>query len=83
MIRALLLAVPLALLPAVVLAQGNSPYNTSGSQAGGPLGGGERAAGAPGGTPDTFPGQPDSSTGQYRDQGTKAADERRRSNARE
>ena len=32
-------------------AQGNSPYNNSGSQAGGPLGGVQREMGAPGGAP--------------------------------
>jgi hypothetical protein len=32
-------------------AQGGSPYNTSCSQAGGPLGGAQREMGAPGGAP--------------------------------
>lgn len=40
-----------ALLTGPAFAQGNSPYNRSGSQAGGPLGGQERGLGASGGTP--------------------------------
>jgi hypothetical protein len=44
-----------ALLAAPALAQGNSPYNTSGPQAGGPLAGQEREMGARGGTPSMAP----------------------------
>jgi hypothetical protein len=52
----LLLAASLTLLAGSALAQGGSPYNTSGSQAGGPLGGIERRSGAPGGAPSMAPG---------------------------
>ncbi len=45
------LAAALLTVAAPAFAQGGSPYNRSGSQAGGPLGGIERAYGAPGGVP--------------------------------
>ncbi|WP_091928358.1 hypothetical protein [Methylobacterium sp. yr668] len=48
----------LALLAGPVLAQGNSPYNRSGPQAGGPLAGQEREMGASGGTPAVDPPRP-------------------------
>lgn len=48
----------LALLAGPALAQGNSPYNRSGPQAGGPLAGQEREMGAPGGTPAVDPATP-------------------------
>lgn len=51
-------ALILALLAGPVLAQGNSPYNRSGPQAGGPLAGQEREMGAPGGTPAVDPARP-------------------------
>lgn len=54
--NAFVLAAALALLSAPALAQGGSPYNSSGSQAGGPLAGQERAMGARGGTPGMAPG---------------------------
>ncbi|AWN37073.1 hypothetical protein [Methylobacterium radiodurans] len=57
----LLLAASLSLLAGSALAQGGSPYNASGSQAGGPLGGMERRSGAPGGTPAMAPGAADPS----------------------
>jgi hypothetical protein len=47
-----------ALLAGPALAQGNSPYNRSGPQAGGPLAGQEREMGAPGGTPAVDPAKP-------------------------
>ncbi len=47
----LALAAALLTVAAPAFAQGGSPYNRSGSQAGGPLGGIERAYGAPGGVP--------------------------------
>ncbi len=49
--RLALAAALLTVAAAPAFAQGGSPYNRSGSQAGGPLGGIERAYGAPGGTP--------------------------------
>ncbi len=52
----LLLAASLTLLAGSALARGGSPYNSSGSQAGGPLGGMERRSGAPGGAPAMAPG---------------------------
>ncbi|MCJ2048403.1 hypothetical protein [Methylobacterium sp. J-070] len=39
------------------VAQGGSPFNSSGSQAGGPLAGMERRAGAPGGAPSVWSGK--------------------------
>jgi hypothetical protein len=48
-------ALVLALLAGPVVAQGNSPYNRSGPQAGGPLAGQERELGASGGTPAVDP----------------------------
>ncbi|WP_336487568.1 hypothetical protein [Methylobacterium nigriterrae] len=51
-------ALALALLAGPALAQGNSPYNQSGSQAGGPLAGQEREMGARGGTPSVDPARP-------------------------
>jgi hypothetical protein len=48
-------ALSLALLATPALAQGNSPYNSSGAQAGGPLAGQEREMGARGGTPAMAP----------------------------
>ena len=45
----------LALTATGALAQGGSPYNSSGSQAGGPLAGQERRMGASGGTPSAEP----------------------------
>jgi len=51
-------ALVLALLAGPVLAQGNSPYNQSGAQAGGPLAGQEREMGARGGTPSVDPARP-------------------------
>ncbi|ACA19690.1 hypothetical protein M446_5372 [Methylobacterium sp. 4-46] len=51
-LKTLALAAVLAAATAVpALAQGGSPYNNSGQQAGGPLAGRERSMGAPGGTP--------------------------------
>ena len=50
---AYLAALALGLCSTAALAQGNSPYNSSGQQAGGPLAGQERAMGAGGGTPAT------------------------------
>ena len=50
--KLLLAAASLTLLAGSAYAQGNSPYNASGAQAGGPRGGMERAMGAPGGTPE-------------------------------
>ncbi|MGY2048976.1 hypothetical protein [Methylobacterium sp. JK268] len=50
-LKTLALAAVLAAAAVPALAQGGSPYNNSGSQAGGPLAGRERAMGAPGGTP--------------------------------
>ncbi|GJD53494.1 hypothetical protein OPKNFCMD_6270 [Methylobacterium crusticola] len=48
----IVLAAAVALMAATpAFAQGGSPYNRSGSQAGGPLAGAERAAGYPGGGP--------------------------------
>ncbi len=49
--RLALAAALLTVAAAPAFAQGGSPYNRSGSQAGGPLGGIERAYGAPGGAP--------------------------------
>lgn len=57
----LLLAASLTLLAGSAFAQGGSPYNASGSQAGGPLGGLERRSGAPGGAPAVAPGAVDPS----------------------
>lgn len=51
-------ALALAMLAGPVLAQGNSPYNRSGPQAGGPLAGQEREMGASGGTPAVDPVRP-------------------------
>ncbi|KAB1074314.1 hypothetical protein [Methylobacterium planeticum] len=48
-------ALALAFLATPALAQGNAPYNSSGSQAGGPLAGQEREMGARGGTPSVDP----------------------------
>ncbi|WCS28715.1 hypothetical protein LOK46_30460 (plasmid) [Methylobacterium sp. NMS14P] len=77
---ALSTALMCALLTAPVLAQGNSPYNRSGSQAGGPLGGQERRLGAPGGTPAVDPAR--STQGAVRSKGrTKAAKHFRRRHA--
>lgn len=50
-----LLAASFALLSAPAFAQGGSPYNSSGSQSGGPLAGQERAMGGRGGTPSVEP----------------------------
>lgn len=52
MTKTLLVAASLTLFSAVAFAQGNSPYNTSGAQAGGPRGGQERMMGATGGRPE-------------------------------
>lgn len=49
--RLALAAAMLTVAAAPAFAQGGSPYNRSGSQAGGPLAGMERAYGAPGGAP--------------------------------
>ncbi|KMO29007.1 hypothetical protein VQ03_29645 [Methylobacterium tarhaniae] len=49
--RLALAAALLTVATAPAFAQGGSPYNRSGSQAGGPLAGMERAYGAPGGLP--------------------------------
>ncbi|TGD99398.1 hypothetical protein [Methylobacterium nonmethylotrophicum] len=49
--RLALAAALLTVAAAPAFAQGGSPYNRSGSQAGGPLAGAERAYGAPGGVP--------------------------------
>ncbi|MGX7705361.1 hypothetical protein [Methylobacterium sp. Gmos1] len=51
--RLALAAALLTVAAAPAFAQGGSPYNRSGSQAGGPLAGMERAYGAPGGAPAT------------------------------
>jgi hypothetical protein len=53
--KVVLFAATLALLSAPAFAQGGSPYNSSGSQAGGPLAGQERRMGAPGGRPAMAP----------------------------
>ena len=53
--KAFLIAASLTLLSATAFAQGNSPYNRSGPQAGGPRAGMERAMGAPGGTAEMDP----------------------------
>lgn len=45
----------LTLISATAFAQGGSPYNSSGSQAGGPLAGQERRMGGGGGTPSVDP----------------------------
>ncbi|MFE1601706.1 hypothetical protein [Methylobacterium sp. ID0610] len=50
-LKTLALAAVFAAVSLPALAQGGSPYNASGSQAGGPLAGRERAMGAPGGAP--------------------------------
>ncbi|MGU3539139.1 hypothetical protein [Methylobacterium sp. A54F] len=55
--RTLILAAAFALVSGAALAQGNSPYNSSGPQAGGPRGGMAREMGASGGTP-TMGGAP-------------------------
>jgi hypothetical protein len=52
------IALGIAVLAGPALAQGNSPYNRSGSQAGGPLAGQERRMGDPGGTPAFDPAPP-------------------------
>ncbi|GJE02413.1 hypothetical protein [Methylobacterium isbiliense] len=52
-LKTLALAAVLAAAAAPAFAQGGSPYNNSGAQAGGPLAGEERAMGARGGTPST------------------------------
>lgn len=49
--RLALAAALLTVAAAPAFAQGGSPYNRSGSQAGGPLGGIERAYGVPDGVP--------------------------------
>lgn len=54
--KVVLFAATLALLTAPAFAQGGSPYNASGSQAGGPLAGQERRMGTtPGGAPAMAP----------------------------
>ncbi|ACL60696.1 hypothetical protein [Methylobacterium nodulans] len=50
-LKTLALAAVFAAVSIPAFAQGGSPYNASGSQAGGPLAGRERAVGAPGGSP--------------------------------
>ncbi|WP_336489369.1 hypothetical protein [Methylobacterium nigriterrae] len=55
--KVLVVAASLALLSGAAFAQGNTPYNSAGSQAGGPRGGIEREMGARGGTPEMAPGQ--------------------------
>ncbi|RVU20213.1 hypothetical protein [Methylobacterium oryzihabitans] len=47
LLSAALLATAVTVLAAPAFAQGGSPYNRSGSQAGGPLGGMERRMGEP------------------------------------
>ena len=55
--RLCLAAAAFALAATGALAQGGAPYNSSGSQAGGPLAGQQRRMGAPGGTPSAEPMQ--------------------------
>ncbi|MGX7707930.1 hypothetical protein [Methylobacterium sp. Gmos1] len=50
-ITSALVAAVLTVAAVPAFAQGGSPYNNSGSQAGGPLGGVQREMGAPGGAP--------------------------------
>ena len=52
--KKLLLVAALTLMALPAFAQGNSPYNATGTSAGGPLAGRERRMGAPGGEPATF-----------------------------